>query len=158
MLCKLSFVSAKLSFCIEQMGVLWVLVKEKSRSKGSDQALLSPSKLYKAQRKRLRRRLNWLWASLVGRKRMWQNSRLEWASVNWVVLRNDIVPFLVETGNVRADTGRYLLSTLADPQSTMSERGNAASHFDKHQSQLPEELLHEIGNQQLPQKKINDSY
>lgn len=70
-----------------------------------------------------------------------------------MVLRNDIVPFLGETGNVRADTGRYLLSTLSDPQSTMTEPGDAASHFDKHQSQLPEELLHEIGIQQLAAKK-----
>lgn len=62
--------------------------------------------------------------------------------------------FLGEMGNVCADAGRYLLSTLADPQSTMSERGNAASHFDKHQSQLPEELSHEIGTQQKKKTMI----
>lgn len=60
--------------------------------------------------------------------------------------------FLGERGNVQADTGCYLLSTLADPWSTMTERGDAASCFDEHQSQLPDELLHEIGNQQLPHR------
>lgn len=46
---------AKSGFCVGQMGVLWVLVKEGVLSKGSDWVLLNSSKLYEATKETIER-------------------------------------------------------------------------------------------------------